>query len=74
MVIQNVVHPKIASERLFILKRWHGRDLYVQSIDGTEREKFDCHCIKFQFNFQGVKITQMKFLVRLVFASTVHNA
>lgn len=74
MVIRNVVHPKIVNGKLFVLKRSTTRALYVESVDGDERETFVLHRIKFQFNFHGVKITRMQFPVRLAFAGTVHKA
>lgn len=39
-----------------------------------QREKFPAYLIKFQFNFQYVKITEMQLLVRLALAGTIHKA
>lgn len=73
IVMHDVFQPKIVNGKLFLLKRCARRAFYADSMDGCKREQFDLHLVKYQFNFQVVKISRMQFPVRLAFSGTVRK-
>lgn len=61
MVITNLIHPKFVNLNLFTFLCYKTRGLYMESVYEEYKESFSLHRIKFQFNYQRVKVTRMQF-------------
>ena len=76
MIIRNVLHPHLVNGKIFIVRGYSRRCIFLSQIDddGSVVSNHALHRIDFQFTFADVKVTRRQFPVRLAFCATVHKS
>ena len=76
MIIGNIFHPHLVNGKIFIVRVYLRRYIFLSQIDdnGSAVSNHALHRIDFQITFADVKVTSRQFPVRLGVFDTVHKS